>query len=94
LAIPFITELHVSVGAEDELAAHGLDVESALEVEWNGPEFFRDKLDGRYRMIGKDDGGALLTIIIEPSNEHGRWDVVTGWKSSKGERTVWQKCQP
>ncbi len=44
-------------------------------------------------MIGKNDGGALLTIIIEPAEEDGRWDVVTGWNSSKGERTVWQRAR-
>lgn len=93
MTTPFITELRVSPGAEEELAGHGLDAEDAMEVEWNGPEFFRDKVDGRYRMIGKNDGGALLTIIVEPTNEDGRWDVVTGWAASKGERTSWENCQ-
>lgn len=44
-------------------------------------------------MIGKNDGGALLTIIVEPGSEKGRWDVVTGWSASKGERTAWENCQ-
>lgn len=93
MTTPFITELQVSLGAEDELAAHRLTVENVLEVGWNAPEFFRDKVDGRFRMIGKTDGGALLTIIIEPTKVNGRWDVVTGWPASKGERTIWEKSQ-
>ena len=87
----FITELVISVGAEDELAGHRLDANDALEIQWNGPKFFRDKIDGRYRMIGRNDGGAVLTIIVEPTDEAGRWAVVTGWKASKGERTRWEK---
>lgn len=93
MAKPFITELHISIGAEEELSAHGLDAEDALETLWNGPEFFRDKVDGRYRMIGRKDGGRLLTIIVEPTSTHGRWDAITGWPASKGERTLWEKCQ-
>lgn len=89
----FIVELRISAGAEDELAVHGLVSDDALEVSWNSPSFFRDKVDGRYRMIGTNDGGAVLTVIIEPVDGAGTWAVVTGWQSSKGEKTLWTKTR-
>lgn len=67
----FIVELRISAGAEDELAVHGLVSDDVLEVSWNSPTFFRDKVEGRYRMIGTNDGGAVLTVIVEQSTSTG-----------------------
>lgn len=88
----FIDELRISSGGEEELAGHQLTPEDALEVWWNGPEFFRDKVAGRDLMIGRNDGGSLLTIVIEPTAEYGAWDVVTGWRADTAERTAWAKA--
>jgi hypothetical protein len=86
----FINELRVSAGAEEELAAHGLTELDVLEVWWEGPSFFRDHVPGRDLMIGKTVGGDLLTIVIEPCNDYGAWDVVTGWPADRAERTAWE----
>jgi len=94
LARLVILELRISAGAEDELAAHGVTADEALEVSWHDPYFVHDKVEGRHLMIGQTDAGRLLTIVIEPTATFGIVDVVTGWPSSKGERTVWQKSQP
>ncbi len=90
----FISELRVSPGAQDELWAHGLTEDDALEVSWDKPVFRRDKVDGRNKMIGRNEGGEILTIVIEWLDTPGVCDVVTGWASSRGERTEWQKEQP
>ena len=92
MAGPFIDELRLA-GAEDELSRHQVSVDESLEVSWSAPRFFRDKVQGRQLMIGKTDGGRLLTIVVQPTDTHGAWDVVTGWDSSQGERTAWQNAK-
>ena len=93
MARRYITELR-TYHAVDELWKHRLDEEDVLEVSWDDRTFFRDIVDGRELMIGRTFGGRLLTIVVEPTQHDGVWDVVTGWDSDKGERTAWQKARP
>ncbi len=88
MARPFIDELR-TLHCEDELAGHGLISDDALEVWWDGPSFFVDKEPGRLKMIGRNINGDLLTIIIEPTSQHGAWDVITGWEASSGDEAAW-----
>jgi hypothetical protein len=90
MASRFINELRVSLGAEEELAAHGMVPEDAIEVWLEGPTFVRDKVLSRDLMIGRTVGGELLTIVIEPTPTYGAWDVVTGWPSDADERSAWR----
>lgn len=90
----YIDELRISAGAREELAAHGLTEDDALEVSWNRPTFVRDKIDGRDKMIGRSDGGEVLTIVIEWTRAPGVCDVVTGWRAARGELQRWQQGQP
>jgi hypothetical protein len=94
VASRFINELRISPGAEEELWGHRVIPDEVLEVLWNGPAFFRDKVPGRSLMIGRTDGNArLLTVVIEPTTKEGAWDVVTGWDADKGETTAWQRAR-
>lgn len=90
----YIDELRISPGASDELARHGLTEDDALEVSWNGPPFVRDKIDGRDKMIGRTDGGRVLTIVVEWARLPGVCDVVTGWQASRGELQRWEQGHP
>ena len=94
MARRYIDELRVSPGAEDELADHGITLDEAVEVHWDDPAFFQDKKPGRELMIGRTEGGRLLTIVVEMCRRPGTYDVVTGWQSDKGERTAWRKARP
>jgi uncharacterized DUF497 family protein len=94
MARRYIDVLQISFGAEEELARHSLTVDEVLEVRWDDPAFFRDKEPERDLMIGRTEAGRLLTIVVEESHPSGVWDVITGWQSSKGERTVWKKARP
>ena len=94
MARRFIDELRISPGAEDELWGHRISPDEVLEVLWDDPAFFKDKVQGRSLMIGRTDGNRrLLTVVIEPTDTAGSWDVVTGWDSDKGETTQWRKRQ-
>lgn len=88
-------------GATDEhLWKHGLTVWDADDV-WEGPAKYFDQ-DGtiyedpgsglrerpiRTVMIGPDKSGRLLTIILELPDLLGESHVVTGWISTRGERS-------
>jgi hypothetical protein len=87
----YIDELRISGHAEDSLLSRGIDPDNVLEVLWNRPAFFRDKVRGRDLMIGPTDhSNTLITVVIEPTSTDGVWDVVTGWYSVEGEKTRWQ----
>jgi hypothetical protein len=87
-----VDELQFGVDTEDHLATHGVTMDEVLTVAFGSPRFFRNKVDGRLRMIGRTEEGRLLTIIVQPDNDDGAvYHVVTGWDASKAERTAWQK---
>ena len=89
-----IDELRVSVGAVEELWRHRVIADEVLEVMWDNPAFFLDKVPGRHLMVGRTEGSRrLLTVVIEPTATPGVWDVVTGWGSDKGETTAWRKSR-
>jgi hypothetical protein len=94
VASRYIDELKFSPGAEDELWRHSVVPDEILEVLWDDPAFFNDKVAGRSLMIGRTDGNRrLLTVVIEPTTQLGAWDVVTAWDSDKGEATAWRKAR-
>ena len=90
---PPIIEPRISQGAEDELAYHSIQTYEALEVIFNAPKAFRDKVVGRDMLIGRTDGGRILTLIVEQADDWGAYDVITGWDASKGERTAWRQAK-
>lgn len=87
-----LTELTLDTEGEDELWKHGLMVADVLDVLDRG-EFrtFRDKVTGRRLMIGPDRGGRLLTVVIESVDNPGTCRVITGWRSSAAERTLFSR---
>lgn len=89
----FIDEMRISPQVQEKLAVRGISPDDVLEVLWGSPAFFRDKVRGRQLMIGPTDGSRrLLTVVIEPRDIEGIWDVVTGWVSGKGEATRWKSA--
>ena len=79
-------------GNLDELARHGLDHSTVLQVAGGGPKFRRNK-KGRsasHQMIGPDSGGRHWTVCIVCL--HGeRWRAVTGWSSTPHEKTWYER---
>lgn len=82
---------------EDELAEHGLSFDDVLAV-FDGPaKYFpqqerprRDRIGmqpERLVMIGPDDTGRLLTVVLELPNRYGKSHVVTGFPSNRGQKS-------
>ena len=82
---PHISEWEWDDGNLTELATHGVDVETVLEV-WTEAPRYRKNTRGRpgYRMIGPDWGGEIWTIPTRPvRGRPGVWRAVTGWRSEE-----------
>jgi hypothetical protein len=43
---------------------------------------------GRFMLIGRTDGGRVLTLVIERTLDPNSWEIVTGWTASPSERKV------
>jgi len=64
---------------EDELAGHGVTVDEAVEVIWNGFQVDRNKGDrAGYQLVGLTDGGRRLKLIVY-EKRIGLIRVITGW---------------
>ena len=64
---------------ESELAAHGVTIDEAVEVFWNGFDVRRNKKHhGGYQLIGRTDAGRSLKLIVYERRE-GIIRVKTGW---------------
>jgi hypothetical protein len=45
-------------------------------------------LDSRRLLIGRTDGGRLLTLVIQETMEPTTWLIVTGWDATEVERRL------
>jgi uncharacterized DUF497 family protein len=45
----------------------------------------------RRLMIGRTDGGRILTLVIEQTIEPTTWLIVTGWSSTDAERNLLER---
>lgn len=88
----WISEWEWDDGNLEELAAHGLERQTVLEIARLAPRFRRNKT-GRaatHQMIGRDQGGRFWTVcIVEVFAE--RWRAITGWPSEDHERAWYDK---
>lgn len=64
---------------ENELAGHGITIDEAIEVIWNGFEVRRNKrYHGGYQIIGTTDAGRQLKLIVYEKKKNVI-RVITGW---------------
>ena len=93
---PFVRRLGFNDASIDELFEHGLHPDDAHAVLSRNPKLVPNKRrrqrrranrPERWKMIGPGRTDQLLTIIIEHPDDAGRAHVVTGWVSSRDERT-------
>jgi hypothetical protein len=39
-------------------------------------------------LIGRTDGGRILTLVVEATADAATWQIVTGWDSTPAERKL------
>lgn len=69
-----------------ELAAHGLDRYTVLDVAQEAPKFRRNKRQraASHQMVGPDRGGQFWTVCIVHVYDE-TWRAITGWRSEQRE---------
>jgi uncharacterized DUF497 family protein len=87
-----ITELLVTEAAIDKLGARGITTHDARQIPRNAHIVVRNPnktSPGKRRLlIGRTDGGRVLTLVIEQTVDPATWLIVTGWDSSPRERKL------
>jgi len=77
----------------DKLGARSISAEEAEQVPRNRHVIAKNPRAGgeppkRLLLIGRTDGGRLLTLVIERTVEPTAWLIVTGWESTAAERKI------
>jgi uncharacterized DUF497 family protein len=87
-----IVELLATEAAIDKLGARGITTHDARQVPRNAHVVVRNPnktSPGKRRLlIGRTDGGRVLTLVIEQTIDPATWLIVTGWDSSPRERKL------
>jgi hypothetical protein len=87
-----IHELLVTAAGVEKLGGHGVSSDEARELLGNKHLTARNPSGppGRNRrlLIGRTDGGRVVTLVLEPTIEPTTWLIVTGWESTASERNL------
>lgn len=92
-----IHELLITEVAAEKLGARGIDAEETQQLIDNRYVILRKR--GRARrspenqsprrlIVGRTNGGRVLTLVVERTIEPTTWLIVTGWSASVGERKM------
>lgn len=75
---------------KDKLSRRGISMEDALDLISSRYAIVRNKRRGRgrYKVIGRDGAGRILTMILEPTRVKTTWRPVTGWPSTGAEKKL------
>lgn len=87
-----IAELLLTEAAIDKLGARAISIEETHAVPRNASVVVRNphsEPPGKRRLlIGRTDGGRVLTLVIERTTDPTTWLVVTGWDATVRERRL------
>ena len=88
-----VSHLDASDVARMKLGARGISIAEARQLLHNrhktkrNPQAPRNEAD-RFMLIGRTDGGRVLSLVIERTPDPNSWEIVTGWTASPRERKV------
>ena len=71
----------------DKMREHGIRPEQVVQVLDNRPVVVVNRRErrGLYLIIGRDDGGACITIPVESTSDSTVWRPITAWPSKEHE---------
>ena len=86
-------ELLATERAVEKLGARGISAQEAAQLPRNAHVTIRNPHDAeraarRRLLIGRSDGGRVLTLVIERTVEPTTWLIVTGWSATLTERRI------
>ena len=84
-----IQQLLATDVALDKLGARGISAEEAEQLLRNRNATVRNPRGGKRRLLlGRTNGGRILTLVVEPTVDPSTWLIVTGWESTAAERKI------
>jgi hypothetical protein len=84
-----IHQLLATDTALDKLGALGISAQEAEQLLRNRHATVRNPRDGKRRLlIGRTNGGRILTLVVEATVDRTTWLIVTGWESTAAERKI------
>jgi hypothetical protein len=87
-----VHELLATEAALEKLGARGIAADEAGQLPRNEHVTLRNPRGRepakRRLLIGRTDGGRVLTLVIEDTNEPTTWVIVTGWSATEIERKI------
>jgi hypothetical protein len=91
-----ISQIRATEAALGKLGARGISEAEAEQVLNNAYVIARNlrgvsgrrQPSARRALIGRANGGRVLTLVIEQTIEPTSWLIITGWDSSRAERTI------
>lgn len=85
-----VHELLLTRRALEKLGARGISRSEVAQLPRNRYATVRNPSSpGRRRlMVGRTDGGRVLTLVIEETADPTSWLVVTGWSATLAERRL------
>lgn len=88
MSMPDVADFLFDDENEDKIAAHGLTPRRVLQVLENAHIIAPNRRGRRapVLIVGRDNGGACISIPIEPTNHPLVWRPVTAWPSKENER--------
>jgi len=91
-----VHQLLTTDAALDKLGARGISAVEAEQLVRNRHTTVRNPREGgeprkRALLIGRTDGGRVLTLVIERTGDPVSWLVVTGWGSTQAERKILER---
>ena len=93
MSTPYVATLLWDDENIEKLAGHGLALERVDEVlDDPGRVIATNRQDRRalYLLIGRDDGGAAISVPVEPTHDPYMWRPITAWLSKDSERAMLQ----
>ena len=88
-----INELHWNDWNEDHIARHGVAPDEVEEVVFHRSYYLARIGGDRYLVIGRTDGGRLLSIIVD-RDDGSNFFVVTARDAAPKERRLYQRHGP
>ena len=75
----------------NHISGHGITPEEIEQLTGNDYITARNPRapQDRIFMIGRTDGGRVLTLVLEATRDDVVWRPVTGWDSTPRERKLW-----
>lgn len=94
-----VNQLLATEVALDKLGARAISSADAEQVIWNRHVIVKNRRgrperlqrEARRLLIGRNDAGRLLTLVIEETIEPTTWLLITGWESTSAERMILEK---